>query len=460
MLQLLKHQQRFVEVCRVFSRYLWAADCGVGKTIGMLAVCRERTIRTVVACPKAIIDDAWLRDAAHFPMLKVVSGRAPKPADRRRIIADKTWDVLVMNYEPLIKHADDLVAAGARRLVFDESSALKCYNSQRTKACLLLAAQMEECYCLSGTPAPNGEHEYWAQLRCINPAKVPLNYWRFCNQWMIPHKRTINGREVTTGWTLMPSRRKDFEKLLAECSWALTKEECVDLPERTNEYRAVELSIEELQAYITMKHTLTAATAQGSIDATTQARFMKLRQLTGGWAYGPERSVLTTGQSKLDELVAVLEEIGRKPVVIWAEFTHDIDRISGALGGEARTIDGRTDDDDRRNYIDGFGERFRYLICHPKAVGHGVTLVQASYAVYYSVGYSYELYHQSRDRIHRVGQKHPCTYIHLIAADTCDRQVLDVLQAKGSAHEAMMAALSIGGAMDGREAKDPRTACA
>lgn len=455
MIQLMKHQTRAVEIARVKSRFGYFFDCGTGKTISMLAVCNERGGRTVVACPKAIIDNAWLKDAKHFPLLKVVSGRASRPSERKRIIADKTWDVLVINYELLVKYTEEIVAAGVHRLVFDESSALKQYNSQRTKACVLLAAQMEECYCLSGTPAPNGEHEYWAQLRCINPSKVPINYWRFCNQYMMPHKRTINGREVTTGWTLIESRRKAFEELLAECSWALRKEDCVDLPERTDEYRTVELTLDELQAYVTMKHALTAATLEGSIDATTQARFMKLRQLTGGWAYGKERSVLTTGQSKLGELTNVLEEIGNHPVVIWAEFTHDINRISGALGTACRVIDGSTADEDRRVYLDGFGERFQYLICHPRCVGHGITLVQASYAVYYSIGYSYELYHQSRDRIHRVGQKRACTYIHLIAADTCDMRVLKVLQAKGSAHEAMMAVLSTGGATDGRKKQEP-----
>lgn len=450
MVELMKHQTRAVEIARVKSRFGYFFDCGVGKTIAALAVCNERPIKTVVACPKSIIDAAWLRDARHFPTLTVVSGRASRPAERKKIIAGK-WDILVINYELLVKHADDLLAARVKRLIFDESSALKQYNSQRTKACILLASHMEECYCLSGTPAPNGEHEYWAQLRCILPAKVPLNYWRFCNQWLKPHKRTIHGREVTTGWTLMDSRRKQFEAMLAECSWALRKEDCVDLPERTDEYREVELTIDELQAYVTMKHMLTAQTETGTVDATTQARFMKLRQLTGGWAYGAERMVMSTGDSKLRELAAVLEEIGNHPVVIWAEFTYDIDRINGLLGGDCRVIDGRTDDDDRKRYIESFGERFKYLVCHPRCVGHGVTLVQASYAVYYSIGYSYELYHQSRDRIHRVGQTRNCTYIHLIARDTCDRRVLEVLQAKGSAHEAMMAALTDKGATDGHE---------
>ena len=83
--------------------------------------------------------------------------------------------------------------------------------------------------------------------------------------------------------------------------------------------------------------------------------------------------------------------------------------------------------------------------CLSQAVGHGVTLTQASYTIYYSLGFSYETYVQSRDRIHRIGQSKPCTYIHLLATNTCDSEVLKVLQNKGTLHEAMRAALKDNG---------------
>jgi len=78
------------------------------------------------------------------------------------------------------------------------------------------------------------------------------------------------------------------------------------------------------------------------------------------------------------------------------------------------------------------------LICQPAAAGHGITLTAASYAIYYSHGYSFETYKQSRDRIHRTGQRHPCTYYHLVANRTIDERVLKALGTKRDAHDEVM----------------------
>ena len=49
--------------------------------------------------------------------------------------------------------------------------------------------------------------------------------------------------------------------------------------------------------------------------------------------------------------------------------------------------------------------------------GLGITLTAASLMVFYSLDYSMSNYEQTRARIHRVGQKNECTYIHLVPRD-------------------------------------------
>lgn len=63
-------------------------------------------------------------------------------------------------------------------------------------------------------------------------------------------------------------------------------------------------------------------------------------------------------------------------------------------------------------------------------LGVGVTLTAADTCVYYSVNFNYATYDQSLSRIHRIGQKHPCTYIHLMAEKTIDETVLQALAKK------------------------------
>lgn len=256
---------------------------------------------------------------------------------------------------------------------------------------------------------------------------------------MAPIERELRDRTVITGWVMRPERRTQFEDLLSERCWFLRKQDCVDLPEQVDQYRCVELSRQELDAYDAMRDELRAEFNNRTVSATAVSKLMKLRQIAGGILYD-HGAVHEIGGSKLAELLCVLNEIGDRPVVIWAEFTADIDRIASRLSS-CRVIDGRTSDPDRQAALSEFGNKFQYLVCHPKAVGHGVTMTQASYAIYYSLGFSYETYVQSRDRIHRIGQTQRCTYIHLLAISTCDSKVLKVLKNKGSLHDAMRAAL-------------------
>lgn len=62
--------------------------------------------------------------------------------------------------------------------------------------------------------------------------------------------------------------------------------------------------------------------------------------------------------------------------------------------------------------------------------GTGITLTAADTCVYYSVNFNYATYSQSLSRIHRIGQKNRCTYIHLVAEKTIDETILQALAKK------------------------------
>ena len=450
-MELMAHQRRAVELARENPRYGLFFDCGTGKTIATLAIIDDakrtnRPVKTAVICPKSIMETAWMRDAQHFPRLKCVVCWANTPGKRRQLIHSPGADVLIMNPEIFKRHTSDLLSAGVQRLVIDESSCLKNHKSQMTRAAIAFADRMQSAYLLSGTPAPNDETEFWGQLRTLKRGIVSDSYYQFASRYFYPQKRRFGDREVITGWVPKTTERQKFLDMLGSISWSLRKEDAVDLPPQSDVFRVFDMAEDERAIYEATEDELVQVVSElhGSPVTETNNVLMRLRHATGGAFYDAE-CLVTFGASKLAELTEALEEIGNHQVVIWAAFTHEINRIATDpfLRGKSAIIDGSVNHIERSRRIDDFqAGRLRYLVCQPQAAGHGITLTAANYAIYYSLTFSYELYKQSRDRIHRTGQQWPCTYIHLIAKDSCDWQLLKAVQRKRTAAEAIAEILS------------------
>jgi SNF2 family DNA or RNA helicase len=52
---------------------------------------------------------------------------------------------------------------------FDESSKIKNYSTKIAQAARDLSVTIPSWYNLSATPAPNGKHEYYTQMMCLDP---------------------------------------------------------------------------------------------------------------------------------------------------------------------------------------------------------------------------------------------------------------------------------------------------
>jgi SNF2 family DNA or RNA helicase len=447
-MNLMSHQLRFVQIAQKHSNYFLGWEPGCGKTIAILAAIDDHRSRgwsgvTLVLAPKSILRSAWLADASHFPNLKCGVVWSASKGERLKQIRSNS-DVLITNYETFKRHLADFIAAGVKRLVVDESSKIKCHTTQITKSCIEFSDQMDSVYLMSGTPAPNNATEWFSQMRCVNRELFGSNYWRFCYTYFSPLRRMIQGKERIIGWKPIAPMADEFAEKLRSQSWSLRRDECLDLPEQTDVVREVELGNDERVAYTTMLQELRVEMANGeSLTAAMQAKAMKLRQITGG-AIISEGTARPLGTSKIDVMGEVLDEIGGQPVVVWAEFTNEIDRISNAIrarGESVAVIDGRSRD--RSDTIESFqGGKIQRLVCHPAAAGHGVTLTAAAYDIFYSHSFSSETYEQARARIYRAGQHRPVTHFHLIAVGTVDQRVWKALQNKRSGSEAVMEMLT------------------
>ena len=139
-------------------------------------------------------------------------------------------------------------------------------------------------------------------------------------------------------------------------------------------------------------------------------------------------------KAKIDELLNIIQELGAEQAIIWAQFKYDIYRLSNELqnlGYSVATAYSETVDVNQSIH-DFKSGKVQFLIAHPKTLQYGVTLVNCSYAIYYSLSYSFEEYYQSHDRIYRKGQTKACTYIFLNSVNTIDEIMYEVIMNKNS----------------------------
>ena len=455
---------------------LFPYDCGTGKTATMLNVIQRLGGPALVVCPISIIETAWLADAATFtPSLRVVSLRATTPKQRlARLRAARHADVMIVNYAGFrilwSSHRQWLLDCKVNVLVVDESSKLKSPRSQITKALLAFglgdgrgAPGVPHRFPMSGTPAPNALHEYWAQCRLVSPTVFDSNHFRFMRQWFLPVVSDPSNPRIVWRWGMRKGDREEFLSKVASVSVARRKEDCTDLPEEIDVTRHATMEPSQRAAYKAMLDTFVAEFDTGAplrsgvaMAPNTLARLMKLRQITAGCIAPLDGVMQWRWNAKLNVLGELLDELGRERAVIWTQFRVEAAAVMAMLAERAQRaerytgdtwwtarLDGTVKQADRVTGILSFqsesldGEA-RYMVAHPASAGHGLTLTGACNAIYLSLSYSLEGYWQSRARLHRIGQTRPVTNHHVLVPDTIDEVIYKALRGKADMAEAAL----------------------
>ena len=83
-------------------------------------------------------------------------------------------------------------------------------------------------------------------------------------------------------------------------------------------------------------------------------------------------------------------------------------------------------------------------VIHPASAGHGLNLQSGgSTLIWFSLTWSLELYQQTNARLWRQGQEEAVVIHHLIAKDTIDKRVMQVLKNKDTTQTALIDAVKV-----------------
>ena len=456
-LTLMRHQQLGREIAKYQDRYAFFYDTRTGKTPLSLAIMYDDIVanpthKWLVVCPLILIENAWIPDAAEFvPELSIVSCHAATPAKRIERIHSEA-NIYVTNTESFVKYREHFNDVGFTGCIVDESSDMKSRRSKVSKELVDFAQTVRRFYLLSGTPAPNGEHEYYMQLKAVDYYGVQQSYAQFKEHYFMNMSFNPQYEKLA----LRPDKRDELFSLIKKYALYVDKEDVLTTPGRTFHEVEFEMPPELKKHYNKLKNELYMELGDGlKITApSTAAKLNKLNQVTSGFVidtqavkenkfYNEDRTELyNLSGYRFAKLIDMLFEIGDEQVLIWANYKAEFKIIREALGDKCRCVYGETSITEKNEAIRLFKEgKIQYLVANPASADKGLTLTNAHISIYFSLNWSYELFKQSMERIYGDVKKQPkhCEYYIMIAKGTIDRVLYsDVLQGKGSASTAVL----------------------
>ena len=400
------------------------ADTGTGKTLMGLEIASHFN-KTLILCPLSVIETAWVDDCNKFyPKKKIVNCWSNSRKGHINSLNEEA-DFYVMNYESYKILKNEICTHKFDCMIIDESSCMKNMGSQITSMIIEMTSVIPHRFVLSGCPTPNHNSEIFPQMKFVNNEIFGNNYYGFLARYF--HQDMANPHV----WFQTDEDKERYNLRLSEQSIFLKKEDCVDLPDKIFQVRRFNLSNEQRKYYDEMINDIQSHINEWSKFEFT-AKLMKLREITSGFVYPKEKGadVIKIQSNKINALAETLNEIGDKQVIIWCQFQYEIESLAKQFDGVGLTSKTKNRDNIIRDFRDG---KIKYLFTHPQLLGKGVTFVNCTYNIYYSLSFSYEEFKQSQDRIHRIGQTNKCTYIILQANDTIDEKIYDCLQRKKSA---------------------------
>jgi len=430
------------------SAYL-ALDVGLGKTMTALElILEQRPATTLVLCPKTV-RDVWAAEAIkHLPAraLDVVvldkgTSVTKRDAALEALAGQATIGrplAIVVNYDtawrlPLGKaladHEWDMIIA-------DEAQRLKAAGSKVSRWAAKLRADVK--LGLSGTPFPNNKLDAYGQFRFLDPSYFGSSFARFRATYAV--MGGYDNHQIL-GW----KNEDKFNRLIDLMMYRVDQSE-LDLPDEIDLVRSVELPPKALRMMRDLAEDFMTEVDGGVVTAANAlGKLMKLRTVSAGFIRDEDGVDHLVHQARREALREVLEEIGPdEPVVVFAEFRHDlaqIHKLAKRMGRPYAEVSGRT------NALVGgrLPPAARVIGVQPRSGGEGVNLQDSHYCVFFNLSYSLGAYQQCRGRLQRTGQKHSVRFIHLIAGGTIDTVVMSALRSKHDVIEQILDYVKAGG---------------
>ena len=445
------HNYQRVAIERLVSspRLALFQDMGLGKTVEVLTAIQElrmrwRVSRVLVVAPKKVAEATWTAEAERWDHLAGMRvSRVLGTLKQRTMALNTAAELYVINREN-VPWLVDYYRNGwpFDGVVLDESSSFKNPQSKRFKAMRKVLDRVRWLVLLTGTPAPNGLEDLWAQIYLLDQGQRLGRTITSFREAFFTQDRSYPGQQYRT-YTPQDGADKRIEVAISDICVSMKAEDYLELPEYIEDVVPVELDAAARKAYKKLEREMLLEVDGATITAGTAAVLNgKLLQLCSGAVYDTEGNTVEIHDCKIEAFLEVVEQLTGKNALVFYWYKHELDRLLTALAAKFPSLRVRVYNGEADERAWNTGE-VDLLLAHPASCGYGLNLQQGGHhMIWFGLpNWALEVYQQACKRLHRQGQKFPVVSHILVVKGGMDESVVAALQEKGDTQEALMQAL-------------------
>ena len=449
-LELMPHQARLLAAAaRGHRTFLLADEPGLGKTAQALLAAQAAGAYPLLCVVPSVVKTNWAREAAHWTpsrSVTVIQGSGET--------IDGFADIVVVNYEVLDRHVGWIATHGFRGMIVDEAHFIKNKKSQRSQHVLEIANRVRQrvarplMMALTGTPLINDIDDFrpiWQFLGWLEERKPgPQLMTALEETGLTPLDRGFYpaARQTVIDLGIVRRRKVDVAS-------EIPARRIADLPVELDSaaIRSIREAERELALRLVQRYDASVAALAERSGETVEGVDHEIVRRVAAWELA-NASESSSGEN----VFAMVRRIGRAKAALAADYAAQLARSAGKVVFFAKHIDvmdaasellesrgiryasvrGDQTRAVRQRNIDAFVHEpdVAVAICSLTAAGVGLNLHVASNVVLAELSWTNAEQTQAIDRVHRIGQTEPVTAWRIIAAQTVDAKIAELIDAK------------------------------
>lgn len=433
------YQKEMIDRITEHPAYAIFALMGLGKTSATLAAVESlmydqlQISRVLVIAPKRVAQTVWPAEELKWGFgLRIVDATGSAKEVKQALA--RPADVYCINRERVVW----LIEEGLFNfdmVVIDESSSFKDPSTKRFKAIRKELAGVKRVVELTGTPAPKGYLDLWAQIYLLDRgARLGRTVTMYRKTYFTPG--ATNGH-IVYDYKLISGMDKVINDKLADICVGLDSKDFIDLPKAVINDIEVEMDDSTKRRYKDFKKDLVMLFPDdGELTAQTAAVLSnKLRQFSSGAIYDDAKKVRQIHNLKIEALKEIVEEAQGENILLFCTFKHEYVRIKAKFPF-ARELG------DKQSITDWQQGKIRLAYCHPASCGYGLNLQTGGHIiVWFGLTWSLEQYQQANARLARPGQTKTVVIHRIIMKNTVDEDCKRRLESNASVQDAFIGAV-------------------